>query len=334
MPNLYLNESGTVVGFSRNCFTVSHKNGLIRKIPSETLESISIFGSVQMTAKSVEKCLRKGIDVSYYSKGGSYFGRLISTNHVNTARQRSQIKMTEDDVFKLNLSKSIIQAKLNNQLVILRRYQRNSEEKNLRWINEITQYLKKIENCTHTEQLMGYEGSAAKAYFSGLAGVIDKKFLFRGRSRRPPRDPFNSMLSLGYSILMNEIYGEIENRGLNPYFGFLHKDREKHPTLASDLMEEWRAVIVDAVVMSLINGHEILPEHFYTESDREGVFLNKEGIRIFISKLEKKFLAQTKYLPYVNYPVTFRRAIGMQAGRLADAIEKGDTSVYLPVRIR
>lgn len=120
---------------------------------------------------------------------------------------------------------------------------------------------------------MGYEGLAARVYFSALDMLIDKDFHFTGRSKRPPKDPFNSMISLGYSILLNEIYGKLQAKGLNPYFGFIHSDREKHPTLASDMMEEWRAVIVDTTVMSMINGHEIHQNQFTKDEETSEVTL-------------------------------------------------------------
>ena len=104
---------------------------------------------------------------------------------------------------------------------------------------------------------MGYEGAAARIYFSTLGKLIDSEFIFSGRNKRPPLDPFNSMISLGYSIILNEIYGKLEGKGLNPYFGILHKDREKHPTLASDMMEEWRAVLIDTLVMGMLNGQPL-----------------------------------------------------------------------------
>ncbi len=334
MAYLYINEPGTVLGFSENCFTVSYRDGLLRKIPSETLESVSLFGTVQVTPKCMAQCLKRGIGINYYSGTGSYFGRVISTNHVNVFRHRQQVRLTEDEGFRLELSKKMIRAKLNNQAVVLRRYQKSSGISVLNEINEISLYERKAENCGSAEQLMGYEGSAAKAYFRGLAAVVEESFRFQGRNRRPPRDPFNSMLSLGYSILLNEVYGEIEHRGLNPYFGFLHRVRENHPALASDLMEEWRPVVVDSVVMSMVNGHEIFTSNFHSRKDRPGFFLDKEGMKKFISKLEKKFSASTKYLSYADYPVSFRRAIGMQAGSLAKALETADASHYIPVRIR
>lgn len=106
---------------------------------------------------------------------------------------------------------------------------------------------KNIDKCTSVSQIMGYEGIAARHYFMGLSKCILPEFGFCGRSRRPPKDEFNSMISLGYAMLMNEIYGAVEGKGLNVYAGFLHQDRERHPTVASDMMEEWRSVLIDSM---------------------------------------------------------------------------------------
>ena len=157
---------------------------------------------------------------------------------------------------------------------------------------------------------------------------------FQGRSRRPPKDEFNSMISLGYSLLMNEVYCKIEMKGLNPYFGFIHRDAEKHPTLASDLMEEWRAVIVDATVMSMINGHEISKDQFYFDMDEPGCYITRDGLKIYLNKLERKFQTEIRYLKYTDYAVSFRRAILLQMERLTKAIEEGDADLYKPVIIR
>lgn len=147
-------------------------------------------------------------------------------------------------------------------------------------------------------------------------------------------DEFNSMISLGYSILMNEIYGAIEAKGLNPYFGFMHRDAEKHPTLASDMMEEWRAVLVDATVMSMINGHEVQKDDFYVDVEAPGVFIGKDALKMFLNKLEKKFQTLNKYISYVDYEVSFRRAISLQIGQLVRAVESNDAAIYEPIRIR
>lgn len=161
-----------------------------------------------------------------------------------------------------------------------------------------------------------------------------KNFVFQGRNKRPPKDEFNSMISLGYSILMNEVYCKIEMKGLNPYFGFIHRDAEKHPTLASDMMEEWRAVIVDATAMSMINGHEIRKEHFMFDMDQPGCYLTREGLKLYLNKLERKFQTEVRYLKYIEYPVSFRRAILLQMESLVKAMEEGDANIYEPIVIR
>ena len=133
---------------------------------------------------------------------------------------------------------------------------------------------------------------------------------------------------------MNEIYGKIQGKGLNPYFGFIHRDKEKHPTLASDLMEEWRAVIVDSLVMSMANGHEILLEDFQHDDTGVGFILTNQGMQKFIKKFDKKLSTETKYLKYVDYQVSFRRAMDLQIEQLIHAIEAEDPVLYQPVQIR
>lgn len=289
MSSLYVNENNACIGIEANRFVVKYADGMKKMIPAETLESVAIMGYAQMTTQCVRECLKRGIPVSYYSKGGSYFGRLQSTGHIDAKRQRQQCALYQSD-FALQLSKRIIRAKLNNQLVVLRRYEKSKNRSVSEQLNRIRNCREKVAECLYIPEIMGYEGQGAKAYFDGLSGLIDPEFVFHGRNKRPPRDEFNSMISLGYAILLNEIYGKIEAKGLNPYFGFLHRDNEKHPTLASDMMEEWRAVIVDATVMSMINGHEIQKVDFVKDAEEPGCYLTKNGIKIYLTKLSKLLL--------------------------------------------
>lgn len=332
MSYLYVCEQGAVIGYEGCRFQVKYKDDMLRSIPAETLEMIQIFGRAQLTTQCVEECLKRGISVVFYSAHGSYFGRLISTNHVNVARQRMQSALTDD--FKLEFSKNIIQAKIQNQVVILRRYERYRAYDAAQEIEQMLRLCRKVPQCGTIEEIMGYEGAAARSYFSALGNLIDPAFHFERRTRRPPLDPFNSMISLGYSVILNEIYGKLEGKGLNPYFGALHQDHEKHPTLASDLMEEWRPVLVDSLALSLLNGHEIAAEEFYQEDSKPGVYLTKQGFKTYISKLEEKFHATSKYISYVDYDVSFRRAMDLQIQQFCHAIESGDPSLYTPVRIR
>lgn len=333
MSYLYVNEDGVVVSIEGNRCIAKYKDGMIKYMPIEALEGIVIMGRSQLTTYCMEQCLERGINVSFFSKGGRYFGRLHSTGHVKTDRQRRQCELY-DSQFAIDLSKRIISAKLKNQEVVLRRYER-SKNINLKDIHNMTSICRnKIENCDSVYEIMGYEGQGAKYYFDGLSQCIKEDFAFHGRSRRPPLDEFNSMIGLGYSVLMNEIYGKIEEKGLNPYFGFMHRDAEKHPTLASDLMEEWRAVIIDATVMSIINGNEITKEEFIHNIDEPGCYLNRKGVGILIKKLEKKFQTDVNYLSYIDYSVDFRHAMLLQVNQLVKAMESEDASLYYPIQIR
>lgn len=333
MSLLFVNENNAVIGVESNRCFVKYADGMKKVVPIETLESITIMGHAQMTSQCVQECLKRGISVLYYSKGGTYFGRLQSTGHTNAERQRKQSSLY-DSQFAIDFAKNIVGAKLKNQQVVLKRYEKSRKIPVGESIKMLHICREKVTQCRTIPEITGYEGQGAKAYFDGLAVLIEPAFRFHGRNRRPPRDEFNSMISLGYSILMNELYGKIEAKGLNPYFGFMHRDKENHPTLASDMMEEWRAVIVDSTVMSMINGHEIQKEDFVTDLDQPGCFLTKNGIKIFISKLEKKFQTEVKYLDYIDYAVSFRRGIALQADALVKAIEMGDAQLYKPIEIR
>lgn len=332
MSYLYVCEQGAEVHCADGRIRVKLKGDELRSVPDETVEVIEIFGNIQITTQCMRHCMMRGINVIFYSTTGKYFGKLISTSHVNVGRQRLQGNLSDD--FKLAMSRSIVSAKIHNQSVILRRYARNRNINVNNQIEVMIRYAEKLDYCKKEDEIMGYEGAAARIYFQVLGQLIDPQFAFDKRTRQPPLDAFNSLISLGYTILLNEIYGKLEAKGLNAYFGVLHQDREKHPTLASDLMEEWRAVIVDSVAMSMINGHELILDDFYKDEESGGVFLDKNAFKKYVSKLEAKFHADNNYLGYVEYRVSFRRAIDLQTAQFCKAIENNDPNLYMPVRIR
>lgn len=333
MSQVYIDENGAQIGTEGNRLTIKYRNGDVRSFPIETIESIIMMGKSQLTTQCMEKCMNKGIPVAFFSKGGKYFGRLMSSGHVKPELQRKQSALYDTD-FAFELSRKIIKAKIQNQTVVLRRYAKSRDLDLSGLIVSMKSDIKHIDNVKNIPELMGYEGNSAKIYFKGLSQCVDDEFEFEGRSKRPPKDPFNSLISLGYSILMNNIYEVVEEKGLNPYFGFMHRDGENHPTLVSDLMEEWRAVLIDSTAMSLINGKEILRSNFYTDYENPGVFIDKDGLNIFISKLEMKLKTSVKYLKYVDYAVSFRRAIALQVMSLVKAIESQNPDEYEPIVIR
>lgn len=334
MSCLYITENGSKVAVKGGHFIVECQDGSERLVPKETLESIVIFGNVYLTVPCIKECLERGIAVSMFSTKGKYFGRIESTNHVNAKRLKQQVYLSDQEEMRVQFSKKIILNKIHNQRVLLTRYQRSTGKNIQENIQAIKIHENKILHCTNIEQIMGYEGNAARQYFAALSKMIKEDFKFSGRNKRPPRDAFNSMISLGYTILMYEIMGEIENRGITPYIGFMHKDIERHPTLASDLLEEWRAVIVDATVMSMIQGNEISINEFSKDEETGAVIISKNGVNLFIKKLEKKLQSNMNYLEYLEHPVSFRRAIWWQVSKIVKCIDNGNFDDYMPIRIR
>lgn len=332
MSYVYINEAGANVNVDGGHCVIKSKNGMLTRIPIETIEYVSVFGNVNITTPAMQMFMKNKIPVTLYSGKGAYFGRILSNERVNISRQRKQFELSGKTEFSLNIAKRIVAAKIHNQSVILSRYSASGVDLTKEYIKQMRLLMKDIAHCTSIEQLMGYEGIAARHYFKGLSLCIEPEFRFNGRSRRPPRDEFNSLISLGYAMLMNEIYGAAEGKGLNVYAGFLHQDRENHPTLASDLMEEWRSVIIDSLAMSLINGHEIKKDEFTVTDD--GAILSGDAMHTFFKKYENKMKTLNSYITGDESRTSFRKSLWLQTSALAKAIDEKDYTLYNPIWIR
>lgn len=334
MSCLYITEQGSIIRAEKGKFIVECKKDILRTIPDETLESIVIFGNTQLSTAAIQKCLEKGIKVSFLSTKGLYFGRLESTGFVNAARLKKQIYLSDNMQQVVEFARKTLEAKVHNQRVILRRYLRSQSNFLEKEIGQLKIYQEKIKQGKTLQEISGYEGIAARTYFQGLSKLVDDSFKFKGRSKQPPKDAFNALLSLGYTLIFYEIYAEVENRSLSPYVGFVHQIKEHHPALISDLLEEWRAVLVDSTIMSLVQGHEISIDEFSVNEKTGGVIISESGVRKLVRKLENKMRTTTHYLDYLELPVTFRRAIWWQVKSLAHCIDDELLAEYHPLRIR
>ena len=333
MSYLYVNEQGARIGVDGGYITVQMKNDLLRKIPSETLENISLFGNISITTQAMQRCLKLGITLNFFSSNGRYYGHLTPTARCRITRQRKQFAVTGEDQFVQAFTREILGAKIHNQKVVLKRYLTKQTPEIMEAVKQIENAEKKLCRCESLDEMKGYEGIAARYYFAALSELIEPDFKFSGRNRMPPKDPFNSMLSLGYTLLMHEIYGLIEGHGLNAYAGFLHQDRENHPTLASDLMEEWRAVIVDSVVLSLIQGHEVSIDGFQADHETGGILLMNDTFHIFVRKYEKKMRSEIRYLQTEGRQ-SYRALLNEQVSLLSKAVDEGNPEIYKAIRIR
>jgi len=184
----------------------------------------------------------------------------------------------------------------------------------------------RISRAADRDQLLGFEGNAAKIYFEAFSDLlkIATGFELTGRNRRPPTDPVNALLSFGYAMLVREAIAAVYEVGLEPGIGIYHRIVAGRPAMALDLMEEFRPLVVDSTVLTAINTRELRAPHF----DRRGraIVLTDEGRRLYIGAIERRLQAKVQH-PHFGYEVTYRRAIRIQARLIARAIQ-GDIEVY------
>lgn len=331
MCYVYVVEHGSMIGIDGGLLTIKNPGGETT-YPKNLVKGISIYSNSTLSNECIKHCLQNKINVGFFSSFGHYRGGLVGVEIDNVSRLKKQISLSSDEQGCLSIAKEIISSKINNQCVVAKRYLRGIEADGNDIVRMINIIKKNVLATDAVDKARGYEGLASRLYFKALNLGIEDGFKFIRRTRRPAQDPFNCMLNIGYSMLSKELYGLLINRGVNPYIGFIHKEKHGHPALVSDLIEEWRPVIVDSAVMSLIRGHEIDVNHFTFEGNSCNI--TKEGMRILITKIEKKMAVSTNYLEHIERSLSFREALWHQADNMSRAIDRTDLSFYRAVKIR
>jgi CRISPR-associated protein Cas1 len=321
---LVVQKPGAQIGQRGDQLVVSVRGEKVRKIPGQQVRSIYCYGAIQLTAQAVETCLELGIDVSYFSPAGRFLGMLQGLPASGVDARRGQYRLFELLGVRLLLAREIIRAKIHNQRVMLMRNADVSDN-----IIKILANLRDRTNFTHDmTELLGIEGSAAALYFENFGSMLKQwekwKFDWRGRNRRPPRDPVNALLSLGYSMLAKELTGVCYSVGLDPFLGFMHQPRYGRPALALDLMEEFRPLIADSVAISLINRGEIGPEDFMRNAS--GTFLTERGRRCFWEAWFRRLDSEVSH-PEFSYKMAYRRMLEVQARQLWRYV-RGEATMY------
>lgn len=332
---IYLSEPGSVMKRDGGRFVVEKDDNVLAEIPLKQVEAVVIYNGTHVTSMVCEELLENGIPMTFVDAGSKFEGRLESVLHYNIERQAVQFERYQDRDFCLQVAKKIIHGKLNNSRVVLRRYNRElCNERVKQIIADMESYEEKISQSESIAQLCGYEGMFSKLYFEGLSKVVCEDFSFSGRSKRPPKDPLNSLLSFGYTLLVYEIYTSLTHKGLSPFVGFMHRLKNGHPALASDLMEEWRPLIVDSLVLKLVNGGTFKPADFELDSDSGGVYLNREDSKEFIKRFETRLLQTNNYIQEAQRPMTFRETLQYQINALTNTLEQTNPELYNAIIIR
>ena len=310
---LVVQTPGAQIGQRGDELLVSVKGEDVRKLPGQQVRAIYCYGAVQLTAQAVSTCLELGIDVSYFSPAGRFLGMLGGLPASGVDARRGQYRLFELPNVRLQLAREVIRAKIHNQRVML---MRNGDVPD-RVTSLMASFRDSTESARDLTALLGIEGSAAALYFEQFESMLkqrdDWKFDWRGRNRRPPRDPLNALLSLGYSMLAKELTGVCYAVGLDPFLGFMHQPRYGRPALALDLMEEFRPLVADSVAISLINRGELGPEDFIKSAN--GTFLNDKGRRPFWEAWFRRLDAEVSH-PEFSYKMAYRRMLEVQARQL------------------
>ena len=328
MAILYITQQGAVLHKSGNQVIVKKDRDVLQEIPIIQLDEVVIFGNGHITTPAIGYLLHKNIPVSFLSSHGKYRGKLQPRYAKDTLIRQHQYAAAADSRRCLELAKCFVRGKLANSVRFCQRQRtRNADIKSA--IGSIRRILGNLERAKNLEVLLGYEGAAAAAHYRAFRQFLAHDWGFTTRQFRPPPDPINAMLSLGYTLLHNHVYTFINVVGFDPYCGYFHQPKHGHAALASDLMEEFRSIIVNGYVLSLINNNRLQPEDF--KQTNKGIRFTKEALNRFLTGYYGR-MQQTFQHPIRNEKTTYLRCIELQVRHLARVII-GEETAYKPFLI-
>lgn len=335
MTTLYVTDQGAYLKVQHQQFQVFYQGELRIKVPVNRVTHIVLFGCCNLSHGAVSLALRRRIPVLYLSQKGRYFGRLETEGQAKVEYLAKQVICSQHPEFTRLQAEAIVRAKLHNSRILLmrlnrrRKSQETGENLVLKAIEDIAILREKLVFAENMDALRGYEGKAATIYFQALGKLFTGVFTFEKRTKRPPTDPVNSLLSLGYTLLSQNVHSLVEAVGLHTHFGNLHVPRDNHPALVSDLVEEFRAQIVDSLVAYLVNKKILTPEDFTPPDERNGVYLQPNALKKFLKHWEEKLQTEVTH-PHTGYKVVYRRCLELQV-REYIACLMGEVEVYRPM---
>ncbi|MEJ2147620.1 MAG: CRISPR-associated endonuclease Cas1 [Acidobacteriota bacterium] len=321
---LYVQEQGAYVGKKGQVLEIKLKGEKLADSRLFDTSQVCLMGNVQISTQALRELCVRGTSVVFLSSGGWFYGMTNAGLQKNIELRRHQFRAAEDPEWVLNLSRRFVRAKILNCRTMLRRNAADLEPFVLKRLRRLAS---DAERAPSVESLLGIEGTAARLYFGSFSKMLKKSsmdsFSFERRNRRPPRDPVNALLSLAYALLVKDFTLPLLAAGLDPYLGFFHQPRYGRPSLALDLMEEFRPLIADSTVIAAINTSVVGPDDF--ERSGLGVALKTNARRDFILAYERRMNQEVRH-PVFGYKISYRRVLDVQSrllGRfLAGEIEE------------
>jgi CRISPR-associated protein Cas1 len=301
------------------------------EIPAHDLEQLVIMGNVILTPAALDLLIERGVDTVFLTLHGRYRARLVHGLSGNVRLRLAQYRRLCDEDEALRVATKIVTSKIRNSATLLRRFVRRhgTTEALARSIAALRASEMRAAQCASLDSLRGCEGAGAAAYFRAFGDLIRADgFHFDGRNRRPPLDPVNALLSLGYTLLANVVEAAVQVVGLDPYVGALHALESGRPSLVCDLMEEYRAAVVDPLVVAAVNKEAIRVDDFEDAGPGEPVVMRREGLRQFVGLFERRMEREVIYPP-LGKRLSFRLLIEQQA-RLFARFMMGTAPEYVP----
>ena len=365
MPTLYLTEDYTLVRRDgEDCLLVQipekrAKDGATpsparkERIPLVKIDEVVVLGEVTLTASALHLLLERDIEITFLSHYGQFKGRLSPSFSKNAILRMAQYRAHADMTRRCELARRFVIGKLSNQRQRLQRFSRTHQDA------EVSQEIKQLTDLigglatfpvhqppgrkplasgdhrvagTALETILGMEGAGSAAYFHCFGKLLSdpRQWPFPGRVKRPPTDPVNSLLSFGYSLLTNKVASAVQLVGFDHFVGYLHSSFYGRPALALDLMEEFRPVIVDSVVLTLLNNRMLTPNDFVIEL---GAYrLKDERRKLFFTQFEERLNEEVIH-PLFGYKTSYRRCLELQVRLLAKVLT-GEIEEYPPFHVR
>ncbi|MDF5725273.1 MAG: type I-D CRISPR-associated endonuclease Cas1d [Rhizonema sp. PD37] len=334
MGTVYITQEDAFIGKIDERLNVRFDKKTILDVPLIKVDGVVVLGRATISPAAISELLERNIPLTFLKENGRYLGRLEPEVSKNIFVRKAQWLAAGESPQAIHLVQGFVRGKLKNYRQTLIRRQRESTEVDLsKNISRLEQALAPIDTTSSINSLRGLEGAGSAAYFGCFNQLIrNTEFEFTNRVRRPPTDPVNSLLSFGYSLLRHDVQGAANIVGFDPYLGYLHCERYGRASLSLDTMEEFRPLIVDAVVLSTLNKRLLTPADFVTEPLSGAVSLTPEGRKIFLRLYAQKKLSEFKH-PVLGRKCTYQEAFELQARLIAKYL-MGEIEKYPPLVLK
>ena len=335
LNTLYVTQPDTYLALDGENVVVRKESTELMRLPLHNLEGIVAFGYTGASPALMGACASRDIDLSFFTQNGRFLARVAGEIRGNVLLRHRQHQIYDSEEESLVIARNMIAGKIYNARWVLERTIRDHEMRVdaslLKTASlSLKQSITNANRCEDLEELRGVEGNAAERYFSVFNHLIlqDKEFFaFQGRTRRPPLDAINALLSFSYTLLAKEAASALESVGLDPYMGFLHRNRPGRASLALDLMEELRPVIGDRFVITLINRREVSKDDFKTREN--GAVILKDDARQTVLRAWQTRKQETITHPFLDEKISWGLVPYVQALLLARYL-RGDLDGYPP----